>query len=152
MKTKIICLLLSLFLFGCVKQQQVALPFNVTRVVTPETKELDVVRDQTMALLAATNYDKLDEFAAKLRSSKDCYADGTWKLSELYYALAVSNNIYGMEMFSHIPDKSYEDRIAKLQDWVTAKPDSITARIALVNVEIDYAWNASRLLKNSEKV
>ena len=95
-----------------------------------------------MAFLAAKDYDKLDELAVKLRSSKDYYADGTWKLSELYYALAVSNNIYGMEMFSHIPDKPYEDRIAELRDWVTAKSDSITARLALANVQIDYAWNA----------
>ena len=145
MKTKIIYLVLVLFLFGCSKQQQAALPalpFNVTRMVTPETKELDVIRDQAMAFLKAKDYNKLDELAVKFRSSKDCYADGTWKLSELYYALAVSNNIYGMEMFSQIPDKSFEDRIAELQDWVAAKPDSITARLALASVQIDYGWNA----------
>lgn len=144
-KNKIICCLIPFLLLGCSKQPHVipsALSANASRIVTSETKELDVVRDQAMTFLREKDYDKLDELAAKLRSSKDCYADGTWKLSELYYALAVSNNIYGNEMFDHISDKSFEDRLAELQDWVKAKPDSITARIALANVQDDYGWNA----------
>ena len=145
MKKLIIWLLLPFLLLGCSKRQQAgssALPFNVTPVHTPETKELGDIRNQASALLKAKDYDELDELAAKFRSSKEQYADGTWKLSELYFGLAVSNNFYGSEIFDHISDKSFEDRIVELQDWVNAKPDSITARIALAKVQDDYAWNA----------
>ena len=145
MKNKIICCLIPFLLLGCSKQPHIipsALSANASRIVTPETKELDVVRDQVMAFLAAKDYDKLDEFAAKLRSSKERNADGAWKLSEVYYALGVSNNIFGMPIFDNIPDKAFEERLADLQDWIIAKPGSITARVALACVQVDYAWNA----------
>jgi hypothetical protein len=145
MKNKIICYLIPFLLLGCSKQPQVipsALPFKVTVVKTFETKELIDLRTQVMTLLEAKDYNQLDALAAKLRSSKEKNADGTWKLSGVYYALGISNNIFGMPMFNNIPDTAFEDRIAELQDWVSVKPESITARVALANVQIDYAWNA----------
>jgi hypothetical protein len=145
MKGQIICYLILCSAFGYSKQQQAPssiLPFTVTTVLTPETKELVHIRSQVSTFLKGKDYDKLDELAAKLRSSKDHYPDGFWKLNEVYYALAVSNNIYGLEMFNNIPDTSFENRLAELQDWVKAKPESITARVALANVQVDYAWDA----------
>jgi hypothetical protein len=145
MKNKIICCLIPFLLLGCSKQQQVipsTLPFKVTVVKTPETKELIGLMTQVTTLLETKDYNQLDELAAKLRSSKEHNADGAWKLSEVYYALGVSNNIFGMPMFDNIPDTAFEDRLADLRDWITAKPDSITARVALASVQVDYAWNA----------
>lgn len=105
MKNKTIYCLILLLLLGCSKQKQAissALPFAVTTVQTPETKQLDNVRNNAQAFLKAKDYDKLDALAAQLRSSKAHDADGFWKLTEFYYALAVSNNIYGLEMFNNI--------------------------------------------------
>ena len=145
MKSQIIfCVILCLAL-GCSKQQQAPssiLPFTVTKVLTPETQELDDIRSQVSAFIKAKDYNKLDELAAKLRSSKEHYADGFWKLSEVYYTLNVSNNIYGIAMSYTIPDTLFENRLSELQDWINAKPDSITARLAFASVQIDYAWNA----------
>jgi hypothetical protein len=45
-------------------------------------------------------------------------------------------------MFDNIPDTAFQERLADLRDWITAKPDSITARVALACVQVDYAWNA----------
>jgi hypothetical protein len=139
MKNKIICCLIPFLLLGCSKQQQVipsTLPFKVTVVKTPETKELIGLMTQVTTLLETKDYNQLDELAAKLRSSKEHNADGAWKLSEVYYALGVSNNIFGMPMFDNIPDTAFEDRLADLRDWITAKPDSITARVALASVQV----------------
>jgi hypothetical protein len=110
MKNKIICCLIPFLLLGCSNQQQAtssALPFTVTTVLTPETKELDDIRNQAMTFLKAKDYDKLDELAATFRSSKQHYADGFWKLTEFYYALAVSNNIYGLQMYNNITDSTF---------------------------------------------
>jgi Domain of unknown function (DUF4034) len=145
MKNKICCCLIPLLLLSCSKSPNVVAsksPSIVTRVVTPETKELDDIRTETSTFLQAKDYNKLDELATKFRSSKECYADGTWKLSEVYFALGVSNNIYGNSMYNNIPNTAFEHRLADLRNWITAKPTSITARIALANVQIDYAWNA----------
>lgn len=145
MNSKMFCFLISFLLLGCSKQSQIdpsVLPFKVTAVQTPETTELISLMKHTTTLLAAKDYPELDQLAAKLRSSKERNADGVWKLSELYYALSISNNIFGMEMYDNIPDQAYEGRIAELRDWVKARPDSITARVALASVQVDYAWNA----------
>jgi Domain of unknown function (DUF4034) len=149
MKYKIVCLLLPLFLAGCSKKSapeidgmpqdqniapSSALPFQVTTVwPDSESEEMDEIKTQAAALLEATNFDGLDELAAKFRSSKECYANGTWKLVNVYDGLVPSANT---------PNDEWEDRIAVLQDWIAAKPDSITARVGLANVLVNYAWRA----------
>ena len=61
---------------------------------------------------------------------------GYWKLNAIY--TAVSNP----EGDVQAADGQWEDHIAELRSWVTAQPKSITARVALANSLIDYAWKA----------
>ena len=128
--------MLLLFIFGCSKKPteingmaeekkiapSSALPFEVT-TVWPDTESREMIdtKKQTTALIETKDYDHLDALAAKLRSSKESYAIGFWKLGNIYEGLSVSDDA---------PDSEWDNRITILKDWITAKPDSITARIA----------------------
>lgn len=164
MKNTIICLLLPLFLLGCSKKSasdsttespsspsesateidgmppnqdispSSALPFQVTGVwPDAETKEMNDRKAQAKTLLEAKNYEQLDELAAKFRSSKESYANGLWKLADIYAGLVPSDNA---------PDNEWENRIADLQAWIATRPESITARVSLANILVNYAWQA----------
>ena len=103
MNNKVILLLLPLFLFGCSKKQTEAerrasiqplptLPFQITVVETPEAKEINDTSNHVATLLESKDYDKLDELAAEYRTSKECYANGTWKLMSVYAGFELSDN------------------------------------------------------------
>jgi hypothetical protein len=111
-----------------------ALPFQVTTVwPDDESKEMFDRNRLANNLIEATNYDELDELAEKFRSSKECYATGVWKLNDIYGGLVPSDKALEVD---------WQNRIAALQDWVDAKPDSITARVSLANVLVNFAWKA----------
>jgi len=137
-----ICLLPPLFLLGCSKKPSEAerraniqalptLPFQITVVETPESAEISDISNSVVSLLAAKDYNKLDEVAAQYRSSKEGYADGRWKLIYVFEGLIPSENI---------SDSEWEARLADIRSWVKAKPNSITAQLALANDMVAYAW------------
>src|ERR1700734_767994 len=100
MKNKIIYLLLPLLLLSCSTKtasdlssesptkingmppnQDItassALPFQVITVWPDgESEETKDIKAQVETLLKAKDYDQLEELAAKLRTSKECYANG----------------------------------------------------------------------------
>jgi tetratricopeptide (TPR) repeat protein len=88
---------------------------------TPEAIVTNEIAKQALTLLEAKDYDKLDELAVKLRSSKECYADGVWKLTCVYDGLVPSN---------HASDDDWDARSFAIGHWTVARPDSITARVA----------------------
>jgi hypothetical protein len=149
MKNNIIWLLLPLILFGCSKkaaetsslnQQTIprnvipTKPFAMTIVETAETKEINDITNQTKALFQAKDYDGLDSLARKLRNSKGCYDSGAWKLNFVYNA--------GLDLPKEASDAEWTAHLAALQDWINARPDSITARVALAYELVNYAWKA----------
>jgi len=91
------------------------------------------IRDQALSLLNAKDYDKLDALAAKLRASKECFADGVWQLAGVYDGLVPLNSA---------PDTVWDDRVMALGAWAAARPESITARVAWADVLVAYAWKA----------
>jgi hypothetical protein len=148
MKAKMFCVLLSFLLLANAKARAgtnelessgqrkpmiVGLPFMAMPVDTAESATCRAITNKVLSLLAAKEYDQLDEFAAKLRSSKECMADGTWKLAFVYCPLPPSNKSAGSE---------WEARLTSLRDWCTARSNSVTARVALACVLTDYAWQA----------
>jgi hypothetical protein len=144
MKLRIICLLLPLFLLSCSKkpteaerrsaiQPSPSVPFQITVEETPEAKEQGEIKNQAISFLKNKDYDKLEELAAKYRTSKECYADGIWKLMIAYDAVASGN----------LSSKSdWEARQKEIQDWIAAKPESPTAQIAMARFLREYAWIA----------
>jgi hypothetical protein len=71
--------------------------------------------------------------AAEYRASKEQYADGIYKLSSIYG---------GFEPARDDSDDVWQARQVQLQNWIRAKPDSPTPRIAIARVLTSYAWKA----------
>ena len=109
------------------------LPFQVEVTQTPEEKEKQEIKDLAKSLFSAKDFDRLDALAKKHRESKEHYADGVWKLNEVYG---------GLYLDKQASDAQWKEHLAALQDWVTAKPGSITARVALADELVTYAWKA----------
>ena len=106
---------------------------DVTVVETSESKKGTEIRAQASELLVARNYDKLEEPADKYRASKECNGDGLWKLREVYA---------GMIPAAAKPAAEWETRLRVLREWIKAKPESITAHVALADALVCYAWKA----------
>jgi hypothetical protein len=111
-----------------------------------EKKDVDKPRDGTEALgpdaylaevkklLAAENFDELDRIANSARAKKSRFPGGGWKLRTFYLSLC-----------GECDESSEADLIANiehLKHWVANKPESITARVALTEAYISYAWYA----------
>jgi hypothetical protein len=86
--------------------------------------------------LAAGRFTSLDSTAARLRVSKERFPGGAWKLNALYAGLQAPP---ARESAS---DAEWQTHLAKLQTWVDQVPNSITARVALGDALVNYAWSA----------
>jgi len=117
------------------KQTAAALgwPAQLTMVETPEDKERSEIRAESLALLTAREYDRVDALARTYRASKECYADGLWKLKEVYEGLVPAENN---------SETQWQARLTAIREWIKAKPESITARVALADTLVSYAWKA----------
>jgi len=109
------------------------LPFQIVAAESPETHEQNAIQSEVVTLLQSTNFDELDRVAEKLRISKECWATGSLKLGSFYSGLVPSDEN---------PDAVWDERIGSLDNWIAAKPKSITARVALAYVLTEYAWKA----------
>jgi hypothetical protein len=79
------------------------------------------------------DFEHLEELANDYRQSRGTLPDGTWLLSELYN---------GLESGEQEPESAWQARVNLLQQWTNARPQSITARVALANEMVSYAWKA----------
>ena len=94
---------------------------------------VNLIAEQALGLLEVKDYDKLDALAAKLRASKERFADGMWQLAIFYDGLVPLNSE---------PEVVWDDRIQAIGLWATSRPESITARVAWGYVLVNYAWKA----------
>ncbi len=84
-------------------------------------------------LLATKNYKAMDQLADRLRGSRKVLAAGSSELGQFYEQMK--------------PDKKASDDkwnlyLASLREWIHQKPESITARVALADALVSYAWKA----------
>ena len=88
-------------------------------------------------LLVQGRYDTLDCIADAARANKTKFHGGFWKIHAIYTGLEnpVDNG-------AHATEADWNDHIDRLNRWISAKPDSVTARIALAKVYINFAWHA----------
>ncbi len=80
------------------------------------------------------DFDGLEKAAQQLRDSKESYFHGSWALTSFYLGVA--------DIDYKTPDADCVAFLNKIRAWVAAKPDSVTARIALAHALTDYAWKA----------
>jgi hypothetical protein len=85
-------------------------------------------------MLQQERFDQLDCLADSLRTSKEKFAGGMWKLHILYGGLEAP--------LQHPTTQDWEDHLNRLKHWVSQNPESITARIALAESYLGYAWDA----------
>ena len=109
------------------------LPFQVTVVETSEAREMKEIGRNSVAFLVASNYDALDQLAAKLRASKESWPTGSWKVADVYASLVPTN---------HAPEAQWQARLTALRNWIAARPESPSARVALAYFLTEYAWQA----------
>lgn len=77
-------------------------------------------------------FDSLDEIADQLRTDKTRLPGGDWQLSAFYEALDSPQ----------LTEQDSTEHIAHLQHWMSQRPSSITARVALATALIRWAWVA----------
>jgi len=136
-KNKVFSFLLTLLLLGCSKtapqHTAATLPFLPVAVTIPDTKEVADIESQTRSLFQSRDFDKLEAMADGFRTSLQAYPNGQSKLYFFYDALDSQEDA---------PASDWTNHFNILTDWVNTKPNSITARVALANEWIEYAWAA----------
>jgi hypothetical protein len=85
-------------------------------------------------LLKAGELDQLDCLADSVRSGKERFAGGMWKIHMIYIGLARPP--------LHATPEDWNTHMELLQRWLAAKPESITAHIALAESYVNWGANA----------
>jgi len=85
-------------------------------------------------LLRARQFRKLDCLADSVRSTKEAFPGGMWKIHAIYSGLARPP--------LHPTQEDWTTHIKLLQQWVSLRPHSITARIALAESFANYGADA----------
>jgi len=107
---------------------------NTLVIITAlEQKEHDSILSQSESLLLTSKYDELDKIADNYRSTKEKFTDGEWKLSVFYDGMSY--------YLRQAPEDNWVNRLEKLRNWVSTKPNSITARVALAECLVGYAFH-----------
>ncbi|MCU1302187.1 MAG: hypothetical protein JWQ87_2471 [Candidatus Sulfotelmatobacter sp.] len=89
-------------------------------------------------LLSTEKFEQLDCLADHARLSKERFAGGAWRLHTIYVSLD-SPVQYPV---AHATPAEWDVHLQHLQTWVTARPQSITARVALARAYLDYSYQA----------
>jgi hypothetical protein len=91
-----------------------------------------------LRMLREEKFDQLDCLADHARSGKERFSGGIWKLHTIYMAES-QPFVYPV---TSATATEWSDHLKKLLRWVSSNPKSITARIALAEAYIAYAWAA----------
>ena len=87
-------------------------------------------------LLKEEQFDVLECIANAARKDETRFSGGEWKIHKFYVGLGEPSP----DM--HATDDDWKQHLAIAQKWVEAKPNSVTARIALARSYTGYAWFA----------
>jgi hypothetical protein len=110
-----------------------ALPYPVVVIESDESREMSAIAGQARSLLESSDFKKLEALFKKLRDSKEQFANGSWKLHCAYRGISLSEESSVL---------NWELRLATLEQWTNAQPQSVTARVALADAFVSYAWRA----------
>ncbi len=89
-------------------------------------------------MLKDEKFEALDCLSDRARSNKERFTGGTLKLHQLYKGL------YEPVQYpvTHTTPEDWEDLLRRLGHWVSARPESVTARVALGRAYLGYASDA----------
>jgi hypothetical protein len=91
---------------------------------------------EARAYLYQEKFAELESMASEIRSRKERFPGGSWKLNSFYTGLGGPND------GDNTPQSEWEMHINKLRKWLSQSPDSITAHVGLAEALLNYAWQA----------
>lgn len=110
---------------------------GVDKAANAAQDEADKYLVAVRELLNQEKFDELDQMADQARRGKTRFGGGGWKLYTFY------ENLDFVPRKGTTPtDDEWETHLTKLRKWVSLKPDSITARVALAEGYSSYGWHA----------
>jgi hypothetical protein len=95
---------------------------------------LSAYKTTIAGMLAQGKFQELDCLADQARSRKERFPGGAWKVHVLYEGLHTP-----VPHPMHATEEDWSKLLKRLQQWVTARPKSVTARVALASAYLDYA-------------
>jgi Domain of unknown function (DUF4034) len=101
---------------------------------SPDIKSVKYFMANIRELFSEERFGALDCIADGARTTKARFASGGWKLNVFYLAI--------VEPQGHATEEDWAAHLAILDRWVSARPKSITARVAMADAYSSYAWNA----------
>ena len=93
--------------------------------------------EQIRELFEQDKFDTIDMIADRARSTKKRFVGGFWYLHAIYTGLGELR-----QGTTRSGEVEWQQHIDRLKRWVAQRPNSVTARIALADSYIGYAWNA----------
>ena len=115
-------------------------PCVVTGLNFEGSTDLEALNEQeeaVAALLKQEKFKELDCLADAARSGQAKFPGGMWILHNLYAGLDQPTR-------QHATEIDWRNHLARLERWVAAMPNSITARVALAQSYAGYGWVARR--------
>ena len=82
------------------------------------------------------NFEELEKAGHEARTGKGRVVGGVWKVLDFYDALGEK------AVVGDGSDTNWTAYLETFKAWMAAKPESATARVALANAYIQYAWHA----------
>jgi hypothetical protein len=92
--------------------------------------------EQIRELFEQDKFETIDTIADRARSTKKRFVGGFWYLHAIYRGLEEPR-----QGTTHSGKAEWQQHIDRLKRWVAQRPNSVTARIALADSYIGYAWN-----------
>ncbi len=100
-----------------------------------DTEPARAFRASVRVLFDHEKFDDLERIASRTRSGKERFRGGAWKLFVFYETIEGPGTLTST-------DAVWTAHIERLQRWITARPDSITPRVALAKAYLKFAWKA----------
>ncbi|MCB1235377.1 MAG: DUF4034 domain-containing protein [Verrucomicrobiae bacterium] len=99
----------------------------------PIDKEIELFQAEIRGAFDDRQFEEIENLAGQLREGRETFSNGSWKIYRFYEGLG--------DRF-HSGEDGYLTDLDTHRAWRKAYPDSVTERIALADLLVDYAWHA----------
>lgn len=107
-----------------------------------EATETAKLYQDTETLLVNNQFDTLENQAVEYRKTNPRFPGGAEKLYVMYDALGATKEESSCGCGGYESPYTFDVKAVAIQKWITAQPQSLTARLAMAKLLISYAWAA----------